>query len=258
VDSGSELASAAGWYPDPVHRYEFRWYNGERWTADVSVDGHRFVDHPADRWVDAGAPVGVSGTPPAGQAQRPSRTLALLTFLFGIGGLVIAWMPFLFVLGALAAITALVLGPIARRRIRAGRASGPRLAVAGIVLAVIALCVSVVGFFFTRATVREFEAYSDPGPVDAEVTTCTADSSRVTVGGTVDNLDDRRHDYVIVVQVVDGDDDRETLHITVDDVAAGGLRSWTITRFVDDLDSDSLRCALLRVNGPYPFGFPQP
>ncbi|HUR14818.1 MAG TPA: DUF2510 domain-containing protein [Mycobacteriales bacterium] len=32
-------APAAGWHPDPSGRFHHRWWDGERWTADVSTDG---------------------------------------------------------------------------------------------------------------------------------------------------------------------------------------------------------------------------
>lgn len=128
----SELAGAAGWYPDPHHRFEFRWFNGRDWTADVSTDGNRFVDH-----------VAVSSDP---WSRPPSRTLAVLTFVFGLGGLLIAWTPFLFVLGGLAAIAALVLGTVGLRRIRRGQAAGRGLTLAGMIVAGPALGLCVVGF----------------------------------------------------------------------------------------------------------------
>ena len=34
----------AGWFPDPLGRYDHRWFNGTTWTSDVSLDGQRFVD----------------------------------------------------------------------------------------------------------------------------------------------------------------------------------------------------------------------
>ncbi|MBK8333056.1 MAG: DUF2510 domain-containing protein [Acidimicrobiaceae bacterium] len=43
-----ETTSApAGWHPDPTGRFEFRYYNGQRWTADVSLNGQRFIDEVA-------------------------------------------------------------------------------------------------------------------------------------------------------------------------------------------------------------------
>ena len=106
----------------------------------MSADGRRFLD-----------PAGLapSSQPAATSWQAaptgPSRTLAVLATIFGIGGAAIAWMPFLFVIGAGAAIAALVLGVVALRRIAAGRAAGRGLAIAGIATGVVALGLCVVG-----------------------------------------------------------------------------------------------------------------
>jgi Protein of unknown function (DUF2510) len=34
------------WYPDPSARYQLRYWDGFRWTPDVSVNGQHFIDHP--------------------------------------------------------------------------------------------------------------------------------------------------------------------------------------------------------------------
>jgi hypothetical protein len=36
--------SPAGWQPDPLGRYEYRWWDGADWTADVSVGGVASTD----------------------------------------------------------------------------------------------------------------------------------------------------------------------------------------------------------------------
>jgi hypothetical protein len=255
VDERSDSAHAAGWYPDPLHRFEFRWFNGDRWTADVSVDGRRLVDHaafaekPTEQFGGRGAPVRIAPEPGA-----PPRTLAILAFVFGLGGLLIAWTPFLFVVGALGACAAGVLGSIALGRIGRGQARGRGLAIAGMVAGVAALGLCVVGFKLTGMVVREFDEYIDPGPNDAAVTACTADSLQVAIDGTIENLDDRIHDYVVVVEVGDAAGDRATSYIHVDDVAVGEQRRWSHHALVRGLDDDSLRCDLIGVNGPYPFG----
>jgi hypothetical protein len=265
VDERGEVLSAAGWYHDPVHRFEFRWFNGERWTADVSVNGRRFVDDlgvgPAVR------PDGQSefdrpthfGPPPFQPSDRPPtlpRTLAILAFIFGLGGLAISWVPFLFVVGAAGAITALILGTVARRRIRSGTQAGRGLAIAGMVLAVVALCTCVVGFLFTRAVVREILEYAEPGPYDAALTGCTAVDGRVTIAGSIDNLDDRTRDYVMVIEVSEQGVYLTTAHIVVDDVDAGEHRDWDSSRFLDDVENNDPVCRLVDVTGPSPFGLP--
>jgi hypothetical protein len=243
VHQQSDVAAAAGWYPDPLHRYELRWFNGLRWTADVSVDGRRFVD------LGEAMPI-----PPA----APSRTLAILAFIFGLGGLLVAWAPFVFVVAAAAAVTALVLGIVALPRIRRGQEAGRGFAVAGMAAAVAALGLCVVGFMLTRTVVREFDEYMDPGPVDAVVTECSADDGELTIEGTVENLDDRIHDYVVVVRVRDDQRRRTTEYVHVDGVGIGELREWDHHRFLTRFDEATVACDLLGVNGPYPFGLPEP
>jgi hypothetical protein len=182
--------------------------------------------------------------------------LAVLTFIFGIGGLAISWVPFLFVVGGAGAITALILGTISRRRIRSGVQSGRGLAVAGMVLAVVALCTCVVGFVFTRAVVREILEYAEPGPFDAEVTSCTAVDGRVTIAGSIDNLDDRQRDYVMVIDVSERGVFVTTARIKVDDVDAGERRTWDSARYLADIEADDPVCRLVDVTGPSPFGLP--
>jgi hypothetical protein len=35
---------AAGWYPDPTERFELRWFDGDRWSELVTVDGEKAID----------------------------------------------------------------------------------------------------------------------------------------------------------------------------------------------------------------------
>ena len=37
-------SSPPGWFPDPLERYEHRYFNGSSWTSDVSTGGQRSVD----------------------------------------------------------------------------------------------------------------------------------------------------------------------------------------------------------------------
>lgn len=247
MDEPSDLTSPPGWYPDPVHRYEFRWFNGRGWTADVSVDGGRFIDS-LDRSATAPMAAG-SGPTPGG----PSRTLAILAIIFGLSGLAIAWVPFLFVIGGLAAISAIVLGIVALHRASAGLAAGRRMAVTGIVAGIAALGLCVVGFVFTRAVVDELNDFTDPGPVHAVITRCTVDAAGLQIQGTISNNDDHTHDYVIVVAVRDRVGRRATSRVEVDDVAAGQQQVWSTIRVLEDLDAASVECEVRDVDGPYPF-----
>lgn len=237
-------SAVAGWYPDPLQRYEFRYYNGQRWTTDVAVDGHRYVD-PVD--AAPGGPVRPSST-------GPSRVRAIVSFVLAIGALSVAWMPFVFALGALAAIAAIVLAIVVLRRARAGRAAGRGFAVAAITIAVAALGLCSVGVILTGITVREFLDYTDPGPVDVELTACEPDGSRLHVAGTITDQDDEAHDYWITIDVREGARSVDLVRVEVRDVAPGEQREWSQRVFVDAGDLERVTCAVFDVSGPYPFG----
>jgi hypothetical protein len=230
---------ARGWFRDPAGRYELRWYNGERWTGDVAVDGRRYVDP---------YPIGT-------RRPRASATTAVLALVLGLVSVTLAWMPFMFVLAIPGAIAAFVLGVVALRRIRVHRASGRRRAIAGIVLAPLALALSPVGVLLTRATVREFEAFLEPGAHDVRRTTCTLSAGVATVGGTITNLDDEERSYVVVVELVDGRRVVARGRTEVDDVAPGATATWSATRRIGELQrADELVCRVAGVDGPPPFG----
>jgi hypothetical protein len=75
------------------------------------------------------------------------------------------------------------------------------------------------------------------------------------MSGTIHNLDDREHDYVIAVGVGDGVGDRVTSYIHVFDVAIGETRTWNYRQIVRNINQDAVRCDVLHVNGPFPFGW---
>ena len=78
-------AYPAGWYPDPLGRFDHRWYDGTRWTPDVSLDGVRRVD-----------PDGIAprpGTSPSKRRRVPRivPVLALVTLGGLVVGAVVIW-----------------------------------------------------------------------------------------------------------------------------------------------------------------------
>ncbi len=256
-------AAPAGWFPDPLGRYDHRWYNGSSWTADVSVDGRRFVDpvpldapattvhgaHPATPAPFGPAPLG--WVPPASQ---PSRTLAVLALIAGLVAVATGWMPIFFVLGAVAGIAAITLGIVARGRIREGRARGSGMAVAGLVLGPIGLATCVIGVILTGALLREVRDYTEPGPVDVEISSCVAEGRAVRMTGTIENLDDETHDYSIVVEVLDDGDvvERDTTELTA--VADGEVGDWERLVLTRGNTPVLPECEIFAVNGPFPFG----
>ena len=121
------------WHPDPTNRFEFRYHNGQAWTGDVSIDGHRLVD-PLD-------------TGPMQPSQQPSaHRLAVAALVLSISAIVVGWVPFLCAIALAAAVLAFVFGLVALRRCRRGADPSRRgLALAGVILAPFGLAVSVLG-----------------------------------------------------------------------------------------------------------------
>jgi hypothetical protein len=65
-------APAAGWYPDPSGRHQFRFWSGYAWTEHVSDAGTASVDPlPA---APAGAATGLAQRGQSGQGALPGRT----------------------------------------------------------------------------------------------------------------------------------------------------------------------------------------
>jgi hypothetical protein len=64
--------AGAGWHPDPHGDHEYRYFDGERWTDQVSNDGTTATD-PFDRPVTATPRPPIASTPPttSGDASLP-------------------------------------------------------------------------------------------------------------------------------------------------------------------------------------------
>jgi len=250
--------ASIGWFPDPLRRFDFRYFNGERWTADVAADGTRCVDPAPFR------PPAPSAHPPMRRegGRHPSRTLAVLSLLLGLTGVALGWAPFIFVLGGAGAVAAIVLGVISLRRTAQlalagadGDGSGRGMAIAGICLGPVGLGLCVVGVILTGVAYREFSEYVEPGPHRIANESCTASGPRATHSGDIVNLDDRARDYELLLQFLDGRAVVATERVQVDDVAAGASGSWSTTARVGTVDD--LDCRVRNVTGPYPFGLEQ-
>ena len=96
----------SGWFPDPLDRYDHRYFNGTTWTSDVSSGGQRYVD-----------PLGTGPGHPAG-GDRPGNGPATAAVVMGSVGMAIAWIPFIVVIGAVLAVLAVVFGIIGIKRSR--------------------------------------------------------------------------------------------------------------------------------------------
>ena len=232
-----------GWYTDPMGRFELRYFNGTAWTADVSASGTRFVD-----------PLGLDVAPGDGVGTTTGRAngLASAAMVLGILAVATAWMPFIVVVGAIAAILAVAFGLVGLRRSQASGV-GRNRAIVGLATGASGLIAGVLGVVLTVIVVGVYDDYLNPAPHEVTITSCTVAGSRATATGTVTNLGDSTADFSIVVDFVrPGTDNVDRQGRTdVDEVAAGDSIEFTVERQVslDDVD-----CIVNDVNGPLPFG----
>lgn len=228
----------SGWFPDPLGRHEHRYFNGATWTSDVSDAGQRRVD-----------PFGTApGPAPAGgpSPESSGNGAATAAVVMGSIALAIAWIPFVAVAGLVLAVLALVFGIRGLRRSRSVE-RGRGAAIAGIVMGGLGLAAAVVGAFLTVAVLREVIDFIEPGPVTADVTDCAVDGRRVDVSGTIENRDDETHDYTVFVEFSDGTD-----FATVEDLGPGETAVWDTTVRTRSIPTE---CdPNLIVHGSFPFG----
>jgi Protein of unknown function (DUF2510) len=221
-----------GWHPDPTARFELRYFNGETWTADVSVAGQRLID-----------PLGAPGR------HRDGRATAAM--VLGIVGMFTAWMPFLFVIGAVCAVLGIIFGAIVLRR----RGDPRGFALTGVITGVAGLLLVVLGIVTTRAITHAVSEFVDEPRSIVEVDRCVAADGLALIEGTIENLGDRSSDYRIVVRVGPLPAISERVVIEVDDVRPGTPLPFQARA---DLDfpgsrSDAI-CEIVDVTGPPPFG----
>jgi hypothetical protein len=244
-------AAAAGWYADPMRRYEHRYYNGRAWTADVATGGRRFVDQ-----------LGTTPTPPftapgdGGPDGPPtaSNPMATAGMVLGIVAVSIAWMPLVVVLGVIAAVLGLVFGAIGLRRSRR-RGVGRSFAIAGLVTSLAALGAAVLGVVLTIAVVDEYDAYLEPEPHEVVVTGCQLRGSRAVMTGELTNTGTDDAGYSVRVGFVrPGTDNAERK----ERVEVGEVRPGATVEFEAQAQVvlDEVDCLILEVNGPLPFGVP--
>ncbi len=235
------LLPTPSWQPDPTARYEFRWFNGHGFTADVASGGVRTIDPFAVPAADH--------RPPA-----PPRTMAIISLVAGLVGLALSWMPFLVVLGVLAAFVAVGTGLVAMRRIGLGTAGGPRAALVGTATGIIALFASSIGLDNTRSVVNDIERYADIGAFTVDIADCRLDGTTAVASGTIVNENTSlERSYIVRVSFSEGRDELAVVRTELDDVAAGDTAAFTVTSFVGAIDASRLDCAVESVTGPLPF-----
>lgn len=233
--------SAPGWYADPTARFELRYHNGQAWTADVATDGARYVDPLGTRPGDV-RPVATGGR----------NTPATAAMTLGILAVATGWMPLVVVLSVVAAVLAIVLGVVGRRRARRTGIGAGR-ALTGLITGSAALAVSVVGVLFTISMFAAIDRFRNPVPNETVITGCERTADEVTASGELTNRSDRRSSFSVrVFYVRPGTDNvRRTALVEVDDVGAGDTVAFEVVRA---LGPDPVDCIVGAVRGPLPYG----
>ncbi len=223
--------SSTGWYPDPTTRFEFRYFNGQSWTADVSAGGRRFVDS--------------LGTP---GKRRDGRATAAM--VLGIAGVTTGWMPFVFVAGAVCSVLGIIFGSIVLRQ----RGEPRSFALAGVLTGVAGLVLVVLGLVTTRVVTSVVNDFIDEPPAAVQIDRCAVNDRVATVEGSIENLGDRSSDYRIVV-AIGKLPSREEIVIEVDDVEPGTPAPFRTTTTIDiDDEASDASCDVVEITGPLPFG----
>lgn len=246
-DADGQLAPA--WHPDPTGRFEYRWFNGVQWTADVATGGRRLVDAPGQATPSTWAAADTSAP-----EVDPARRVAVGAAVCGVVGLALSWLPLLVVIGIPAAFVGIALGVLGVRRAATAGAGSPA-AVVGLVSGILALGASGIGIAATRTAVDEFRRYADPGPFTIEITECRLEGTRAVATGTLRN--DRSveiADFVVNVAFRNESSRVSAGRAELDDVEPGRTRSFEVSAFVGELDQSQLRCRVDEVTGPLPFG----
>lgn len=235
------MRRVSGWLPDPTGRFEYRYHNGTAWTADVATGGQRFVDPVT-------TPISPFASAPTGAAVRGrvGNGIALAGMVCGIVSLVIGWVPFVGLLGLVAAIVGLILSipGLARAKQTGERRS---FAIAGIVTSSIGLVVGALGIVFAVVLLRAVQRFESPGPHDAGLGSCNVEDGYVVATGRITNNSDKERGYTVRVRLQLGERHR----VAVDHLAPGATAPFTVRG--DEVARGDGSCAIEEVNGPVPF-----
>jgi hypothetical protein len=230
-----------------VGRYEYRYYNGTTWTADVSVHGQRFID-------PAGPPTWEQGWGATAVTTRRKRGMATASFIIGLVCLLLAWVPFVFAVAAAGAVAALVFGIVGLGKAKEQEGYGRGFAITGIILSLCAMLLCLAGFALTRVVLREVTAYLEPGPHTLVKNTCEINDNTLRMTGTLRNDDDVTHDFTVVVDFVVNGATADTETVTVTALAPGATAPLNASAFT--LKSGPVACDFT-VYGPTPFDLSQ-
>jgi hypothetical protein len=136
-----EITWEPGWFRDPTGRHDHRWWDGAAWTthvADAGVAGRDPLAIPASEGAAAAAPRGARVAPTRPGTTDPVAVIALPVAVLSVP---LSLLP---LIGLVPAIAGVVLGVVARSRVRRNGSRGDGLAIGALVTAIVALVVGAV------------------------------------------------------------------------------------------------------------------
>lgn len=245
----------AGWYPDPMGRFEFRYFNGTAWTADVATDGARQIDQlgtaptpVAPPPSSAGPGIAAGGFAPT----APTNGLSTAAMVLGIVGVALGLLMVLFWVAIPLGILALVLGLVARRRARASGIGRPQ-ALAGVIMGPIAIGLGMAGLVLLwpdlRDAFRDATRQLDGTAAVVEIEECRVADGVVRATGVVRNRTSVGHTVEIEIAVLPPGSSTPLTVIgaTVFDLGADQERPFEASGALD-ADPDAIRCTVDRVS----------
>lgn len=171
--------------------------------------------------------------------------------VLGIVGLFTAWMPFVFVLGAVCAVLGIIFGAIVLRQ----RGDPRGFALTGVITGVGGLLLVVLGIVTTRAITSAVTEFVDEPRATVVLDRCVAGGGTALIEGTIENLGSRSSDYRIVVRVRLVSALGERVVIEVEAVRPGTPVSFREVADLDILASQpDVTCEVVDITGPPPFG----
>jgi hypothetical protein len=241
-----------GWYPDPSGRFEARFHNGIAWTADVSTDGQRFVDPLGTAPPQPGASPARSSSQSGIPVQQASNKPATAAMVLGIVALAISWMPFIVLIGGIAALLALAFGTVGLRNSKTSEV-GRSFAMTGLITGAVGLALCVIGVALSVVVLDAIDRYENPEAHSASVTSCRLDGTTATLAGEISNLAGRQADFSVEVAFVRAgtNNTQHSTRVSVNDVAPGETVTFEVDRKVA---LDEIDCIIRGVDGPLPFG----
>jgi hypothetical protein len=199
-----------------MRRFDYRYFDGSTWTADVATGGHRYRD------------------PLQSATLSASRTFAVASFVIGLVSLVAGTLPFISLAVPVSAVLGCVFAGVALRRHRRGTGRGKGFAVWGLCISLAAAPLSAIGITqSTPAFIKAFRLAVNGQPPSVTIPVCETRNGAPYAEVVVRNLDNTPTSSTVTVVFAESLGGTDTVvgevHITVDTLEPGTSRRYRAT-----------------------------